>query len=256
MKQPTDSELEETATIFRNNGQVQQAVAAYTKLVERFEKAKDAKRAAEMQHMIGVSYKVGNHTEESLRALDDALARYQAISDTVGVGRALRDKGITYQYTKRFSEAKEFLEKSVTTLQGSGDAAELGISEAKVGHLLHEVGVLDKAEQWIERGLETLRGTSHWFYISTALLHKASLQLALHHYALALQVAEEAEAILRSHNGEQVQKRRLAQLWYMKADIYRAMGEFEKATESREAGDRYAALLDSASQQYIKERHA
>lgn len=254
MKKFTNEELEEQATTFRNNGQVQQAVAAYTELVARFDKAKDKRRAAQMQHMIGVAYKVGNHTAESLQALDAALERYKAVGDTVGVGRVLRDKGITYQYVKRYQEAKDLLQQSVTVLQGTGDAAELGISEAKVGNLLREAGVLDKAEAWIERGLETLQTTDHWFYISTTLLHKADLKLAQHHYTEALTAAEAAEKILRDNNGEQVQKRRLAQLWFMKSAIYKAMGDFEKASECKEAGEAYAATLDEASRRYLHEQ--
>ena len=254
MKKPTDNELEEQATTYRNNGQVQQAVAAYDELLKRFEKAKNKQRAAQMQHMIGVSYKVGNFTEASLRALNDALHRYETIDDHVGVGRVLRDIGITYQYAKQYAPAKEYLERSVVALQATADMAELGISEAKVGHLLHEAGVLDKAELWIDRGIETLRSTDHWFYLSTALLHRASLQLALHHYALALAAIEESEGILRVHGGEQVQKRRLAQVWFIKADIYKAMGEFEKASECREAGAAYAASLDEASRRYLEEQ--
>lgn len=254
VKKFTNEELEEQATTFRNNGQVQQAVAAYTELVARFDKAKDKRRAAQMQHMIGVAYKVGNHTAESLQALDAALERYKAVGDTVGVGRVLRDKGITYQYVKRYQEAKDLLQQSVTVLQGTGDAAELGISEAKVGNLLREAGVLDKAEAWIERGLETLQTTDHWFYISTTLLHKADLKLAQHHYTEALTAAEAAEKILRDNNGEQVQKRRLAQLWFMKSAIYKAMGDFEKASECKEAGEAYAATLDEASRRYLHEQ--
>ena len=256
MKKPTDLELEQQATTLRNNGQVDAAVALYQELVHQFDKVHKKDRAARMQHMIGVTYKVGNHTTRSLEALDDALRRYEEIKDVVGIGRVLRDKGITYQYVRRYKEAKEFLEKSVTVLQAANDAAELGISEVKVGNLLREAGVLDKAEIWIERGLETLKLGDHWFYTSTALLHKAALKLAQHHYNEALAAAEASEKLLRDNNGEQVQKRRLAQLWYTKAAIYQAMGEFEKATECREAGNTYALALDFASKQYLKEAFA
>lgn len=254
MKKLSDQELEQQATAYRNNGQVDAAVRAYQELIARFEKAKNPQRAAEMQHMVGVTYKVGNHTNESLQALDNALERYKAVNDTVGVGRALRDKGITYQYVKRYQEAKDLLQESVMVLQGVGNAAELGISEAKIGNLLREAGVLDKAEVWINRALETLQNTGHWFYISTTLLHKADLKLARHQYADALAAAEAAEKILRDNNGEQVQKRRLAQMWFMKASIYQAMGDFEKASECKEAGQAYAAALDEASRRYLEEQ--
>ena len=254
MKKPTNEELEKQATTLRNNGQVQQAVAAYTELVARFDKAKDKQRAAQMQHMIGVTYKVGNHTAQSLQALDAALERYKAAADTVGVGRALRDKGITHQYVKQYQEAKDLLQQSVTVLQSTGDVAELGISEAKVGNLLRQVGVLDKAEAWINRGLETLQTTDHWFYISTTLLHKAELNLAQHQYTEALAAAEASEKILRDNNGEQEQKRRLAQLWFLKSGIYKAMGDFEKASECKEAGEAYALALDEASRRYLHEQ--
>lgn len=254
MKKPTDQELEQQATTYRNNGQVDAAIRAYQELVTRFDKAKKPQRAAGMQHMIGVTYKVGNHTNESLQALNVALERYKAINDTVGVGRVIRDKGITYQYVKRYQEAKDLLQESVTVLLGAGDAAELGISEAKVGNLLREAGVLDKAEAWIQRALETLNSTGHWFYISTALLHKAQLKLAQHHYEEALAATDASEKLLRDNNGEQVQKRRLAQVWFMKSAIYRAMGEFEKASQCREAGEAYAATLDEASRRYLEEQ--
>lgn len=254
MKKPTNEELEKQATTLRNNGQVQQAIAAYTELVARFDKAKDKQRAAQMQHMIGVTYKVGNHTAESLQALDAALELYKAAGDTVGVGRVLRDKGITYQYAKQYQQAKDLLQQSVTVLQATDDTAELGISEAKVGNLLREAGVLDKAEAWINRGLETLQPTGHWFYISTTLLHKADLKLTQHQYTEALGMAEASEKILRDNNGEQEQKRRLAQLWFMKSAIYKAMGDFEKASECKEAGEAYAAALDEASRRYLYEQ--
>lgn len=254
MKKLTNEELEEQATTFRNNGQVQQAVTAYTELLARFDKAKDKQRAAQMQHMIGVTYKVGNHTAQSLQALDAALERYKAAGDTVGVGRVLRDKGITYQYVKQYQEAKDLLQQSVTVLQATGDVAELGISEAKVGNLLREAGVLDKAESWINRALETLQTTDHWFYISTTLLHKANLKLAQRHYTEALQAVEAAEKILRDNNGEQEQKRRLTQVWFMKSEIYKAMGDLEKASECKEAGEAYAITLDDASRRYLYEQ--
>lgn len=255
MKGLTDLELEQQATTLRNNGQVDAAVTIYEELIKRFEKSRKKERAAAMQHMIGVTYKVGNHTGKSLDALSDALKRYEELNDAVGVGRALRDKGVTYQYARRYSEAKEFLEKSITILQAANNVAELGMSEVKFGNLLREAGVPDKAEIWIGRGLETLKLTDHWFYVSTALLHSATLKLAQHKYNEALAAAEASEKLLRDNNGEQVQKRRLAQIWYTKAAIYRAMGELEKAAECREAGEAYAAALDVASKQYLREEY-
>jgi tetratricopeptide (TPR) repeat protein len=244
-------ELEQQATDYRNNGQVEKAVAAYRELIERFEANDEGVRAAEMQHMVGVSYKVGNFTEKSLAALSDTLERYRKLESTVNVGRVLRDLGITYQYAHRFEEAQPFLEESIEVLAGAGDAAELGISQVKLGHLFHEMKQLEPAEEWIEEGIRTLEQTDQWFYQATALLHQADLQITQGRYEEALTSSEAAETLLRAHQGETSQKRRLAQVYYLKSAIYHGLHDEKKAGDAKERAEGYTATLDKASGDYL-----
>lgn len=164
------------ATDCRNNGQITQAVHLYKELLRRFDATGNAKRAANMQHMIGVSYKVADNTLASLTALAHAKQRYQQIGDTVGVGCVLRDEGITYQYNRDYRQALRLLKQSVMVLKKSGDFAELGISQAKVGNAYMEQGDLPQAKEWLMRGLHTLTTRAdHWFYTATTRLHVATL---------------------------------------------------------------------------------
>jgi tetratricopeptide (TPR) repeat protein len=176
----SNQELEKQATDLRNNGQINGAVTAYHELTKRFEAVGDAKDAANMQHMIGVSYKIANNTAAALAALADAKQRYEKINDWVGVGRVLRDEGITYQYVHDFDHAHKLLEESIEILNGTDAFAELGISQSKLGNLYLEQGKLAQAETWLARGLGTLNKTNHWFYTATTRLHIAGLHLKRH----------------------------------------------------------------------------
>lgn len=247
----TNEEVERQATDYRNNGQVEKAVREYKELLSRFEKAGELRRAAEMQHMIGVAYKVGNHTEESLVALADALRRYKEIDSTVDVGRTLRDIGITHQYVHDYDKAKPFLEESVSVLRETGNLAELGISEVKLGSLFHECGDFKEAQEWISRGLATLEATNQWFYQATALLHAAHLNVSLQKYSAALADAERARKLFLGHNGEVSQKRRMAQLYLLESEIYSKLERQDDASEARRKADSFMEELDDASRSYL-----
>lgn len=246
--------LEILATDFRNNGRVDEAVRTYKQLIARLEQRGDMAGAARMQHMIGVSYKVGNYTEKSLEALEDALYRYKKLEDAVDVGRVLRDIGITYQYAGDVDAALPFLRESIEVLKGTDDAAERGISEVKLGHLFQEMKDEKRAEKWLEKGLATLEPTNQWFYKATAWLHKAEFLASKKEYTEALKSIEAAERIFEEHDGPTVHRRRMAQLYFLKASVYESLRDSELARVARQKADMFIQTLDDASRAYLESK--
>lgn len=249
-----DQELEEKATNLRNNGQIADAVQTYRELVKRFDARSDTKRAANMQHMIGVSYKVANNTDDSLTALADAKQRYEQAGDSVGVGRVLRDEGITYQYVHNYGKALPLLQESVEVLENGDDSAELGISQAKLGSLYMDQDNLSDAETWIQRGLETLTTTGHWFYVATTRMHLAALYFKRQNYIDALKETEQAEKAFMDHGAESANARRLTQIEAMKALIYLRQGDQVAAERHKSRSVELLARLDTDSARYLREQ--
>lgn len=251
----SDQELEGQATDLRNNGQITDAIAEYKELVKRFEAQGNAKRAANMQHMIGVSYKIANKTEASLAALANAKQRYEQANDGVGVGRVLRDEGITYQYVHDFDHALPLLEESVDVLGGTDDFAELGISHSKLGNLYMEQGNLAEAETWLVSGLEILENKAdHWFYTATTHLHIAELHLKRHEDDEALEEINRAEKAFLNHGGDASNARRLAQIEALKTITFLELGDRDQARQHKDHCEELLGKLDDASAKYLKEK--
>lgn len=251
----SDQELEGQATDLRNNGQITDAVAKYKELVKRFEAQGNAKRAANMQHMIGVSYKVANKTEASLAALANSKQRYEQANDRVGVGRVLRDEGITYQYVHDFDHALSLLEESIDVLGDTDDFAELGISHSKLGNLYMEQGNLTEAETWLVSGLEILENKAdHWFYTATARLHIAGLHLKRHEDDKALTEISLAEKAFLDHGSDASNARRLAQIEALKTIAFLELGDRDQARHHKDRCEELLVELDDASAKYLKEQ--
>ena len=231
--------LERTATTLRDQGKGLEAVGVYQQAKKAYIEDGDLTRAAGMQHMTGVSYKIENDLEHALNALNEASRDYEAAGDLLGPGRVQRDIGIMYEYYDQLDLANEHLLKSKESLEaapkdaktanGEKRNAELGITLAKLGLVALRLSHLDQAEQYMMDGLVMIRGAGHPFYEMTTLMHLGSLYFATGHYGRMLANLEAALGLIYEYNMQEEQTRRLAQIWGLMAHGYLNLENMETA---------------------------
>lgn len=222
--------LEQAATILRDQGKGREAAATYQEAKQAYLDDGETVRAAGMQHMTGVSLKIENDIHASLQALNKAITDYESAGEPLGPGRVERDIGIMYEYRDELDAAWEHLQKSkllleatpsdATTANGELRDAELGITLAKLGLVAIRYTRYEEAEHYIMDGLSAIRRAGHPFYEMTSLMHLASVYFATEHYGRMLANLEAALGLIYEYDMQDVQTRRLAQIWGLMAHGY------------------------------------
>lgn len=250
--------LEQTATTLRDQGKGYEAAETYLRAKTAYQEDGDLVRAAGMQHMTGVSYKIENDFDAAIKALNEASKDYRAAGDLLGPGRVERDIGIMYDYQDQFEPAREHLQKSkefleavppeATTANGEKRDAELGITVAKMGLVALRQSQLDEAERYMIDGLTLIRKAGHPFYEMTTLMHLGSLYFATGHHGRMLANLEAALGLIYEYNMQAEQTRRLAQIWGLMAHGYLHLENLETARHfARKAFNVIATLSESAA---------
>lgn len=218
-------ELEERATILRNQGKGYESIPVYQQAKDLYVQTGSLARAAGCQHMIGVSYKIENDIEKAMPAYEEAIEEYRKAGDALGPGRVHRDIGIMYEYHDQLDKAESYLLRSREELESVSDEsqaknAELGITLAKLGLIDIRFSRLDSAEKYLMEGLQFVRTAGHPFYEMTALLHLGMLYFVTKHYGRSLANLEAALGLVYEYEMQNEQTRRLAQIWGLMAHAY------------------------------------
>jgi len=220
--------LEKKADDLRNNGQGLKAIASYSEAKAAYEAADRADKAAECQHMIGVSYKVENDIAKAILELNTAADMCEKLGNKIRVGQVERDIGICYAYNEDFDTALTWLEKSRQHLTSEA-GPELGITEAKIGLMHMHKNELPQADAWMARGLATIRSTDAWFYEMTALLHIGTLDLKRDKDDEAATALWAGVGLIFANDAQDGQQRRLAQLYGLLAHSYLGLQNYNQA---------------------------
>ncbi len=244
--------LEKKATDFRNNGQVDKAVEVYDQLAAQYTLRGDTTHAAGMVHMIGVTYKVGNRTEQSLTKLDEAKNMYEKSGDPVGAGRALIDIAITHAYSGDYDAAELILMQSIAQLKTTDAEEELALSQVKLGENYLKKDDLVSANEWVAQGWSILSGSENIDYKVTAIMHRAELAYAELDHARAEKLCRQAIEMIRAHHGEKLHKRRMAQLYGLLS--LSKIARQEKSSEETDMTHYYLSQLDEGSRNYLLTR--
>jgi serine phosphatase RsbU (regulator of sigma subunit) len=102
-----------TAIIYENQGNIQQALKYYTKSVKLFEFLNDKAGEADLLASLGQIYKNQGETEKAIVYLTKSLSIKQSINDSAGVSLSLRALGYTYLMAKNNLKAKEYFNKAL-----------------------------------------------------------------------------------------------------------------------------------------------
>lgn len=233
----SEPSLEQQATDLRNSGRALDAIEVYEQAKREYTTTGDLPRAAGMQHMIGVCYKIEDDLGRAMPAYAQAIDDYRTAGDALGPGRVERDIGIMFEYHDRLDEAKEHLLRSKEELEAVPEGepnptvnelptrnAELGITLAKLGLLAIRTSNLAEAEKYLIDGLTLIRKAGHPFYEMTALMHMGALYFATQHYGRMLANLEAALGLIYEHGMHDTQTRRLAQIYGLMAHGYLQSG--------------------------------
>jgi tetratricopeptide (TPR) repeat protein len=251
------SELEKQATTLRDQGKGYEAAEVYKKAKDAYAHTGDLARAAGMQHMIGVAYKIENDIDRALPAYDEAIEGYREAIDPLGEGRIERDIGVMFEYQDRLEPAQEHLLKSkelletalemATTANGEKRDAELGITLAKLGLVALRLSRIDEAEAYMMDGLAAIRKAGHPFYEMTALMHLSALYFTTEHYGRMLANLEAALGLIYEYEMQHEQTRRLAQIWGLMAHGYLHAGNKDTARHFAEKSFAVIATLSESA---------
>lgn len=230
-------QLEEQATAQRNQGKTAKAIETYKQAKKLYEVSGDMRRAAGVQHMVGVCYKINNDLDSAMPAYEQAVADYKKAGDALGPGRVERDIAIMYEYHDRLDEAEKHLFKSKQELESQPEGepnpsvneattrnAELGITLSKIGLLYARQNKLEDAEKYMIDGVTLIRKAGHPFYEITALMNLGGLYYLTKHYGRMLANIEAALGLIYEHGMYESQTRRLAQIYGLMAHGYLQSG--------------------------------
>lgn len=225
------SSLEQQATNLRDQGKGLEAIEKYKQAKKLYQDSGDLVRAAGMQQMIGVCYKIEDDTEKSIAALQQAIEDYKSAGDKLGPGRVARDIGISYLNDDQLDEAEKYLTQSKELLEAlPSDSAtkqsvdetvardsELGVTLAKIGLLYVKQNKLDDAKTVLAEGLKLIRQVGHPSHEVTTLMHLAAMFFAGEQYGQMLVNLEAALGVIYEHNMVERHARRLCEIWGLMA---------------------------------------
>lgn len=166
----------EEAQKLRNNGQIDKAIGLYSEVRDSMLKT-DRQLASECLHMIGVSYFQAEKFGEAKKHLNASLKEFEEQSDFLFAGIVLRDLGMVARGEKRFHDAKEFLNRSIEKLHDAGNEGHEGMTRVKLGRVMADEGNFDGAYEEINRGIILLENGSETFFLSSAYLDRAKVDV-------------------------------------------------------------------------------
>lgn len=227
------NQLANTAHEQMNQGKPQQAIKTFQEAKSIYIELGDLKKAAGMQHMIGVCYKINNDLDGATKALNLAAEDYKKADSPMGPPRVMRDLGLMFINHNKYDDAEKALKQSQQDLESQPESEmkgpELGITMAKIGHLYTLQNRLDDAERYLMDGLALIRKTGHASYELTALMHFSALYFKTKDYISMLVNAEAALGIIYESDMYASQTRRLVEIYALVAEGYARSGSNEFA---------------------------
>ena len=158
--------LFEKAQKLRNNGKIDEAIELYKKVGD-----------TESLHMIGVAYYQIKKFKEANKYLQKSLNEFRQEGNEEFQGFVLRDLGAVARAEKNLTEAERFLKESIDLLQKTGNKGHEGMSRVKLGRVFADQEKFDEAFDEINRGIELLNESTDQFFLSTAYLDRAKVDI-------------------------------------------------------------------------------
>lgn len=109
--------------------------------------------------LLGMSLEMAGEHEEALVALDRAESAFSQVSESVGVGRALRTKGASFRSLSLYPQALDVLAESAAILETAGSTFHLGHTLQNLAVVLMELELYDQAIEASRRAADCARRT-------------------------------------------------------------------------------------------------
>src|SRR5258708_21293522 len=152
----------------RDNGQIDGAIELYKKVGD-----------AESLHMIGVCYYQDKKFKKANEYLEKALKKFEEEKNSEFTGFVLRDLGMVARGQKDFEKAEKFLSESIERLKEIGNKGHEGMSHVKLGRVFADQGKFNLAFDEINKGIELLEQSDEKFFLSSAYLDRAKVDVLM-----------------------------------------------------------------------------
>lgn len=230
----------------RDNGRVEEAVAVYTKIVEKARTENAIIEAGRAMQMCAaainssLSSQTPSRYQDSLKYLSNAVALYQSAGDQVRVGACYRDMGIAASKMGDRS-AEGYFNQAIIILEKTADYGQLAISYDKLGFWFARTGDFERALTNIDKALELFdRSSFSDFFRATTLHDKARVLAHLEKYQEAISLAIESLSWYEADHGGKEYRERICEISGLIGLCYNALGEKKAAKQYL---DRYQTEL-------------
>lgn len=224
MNEKIINDLMREATDLRNNGQENEAIKKYQRLIKVYKTDGNLEKIGYCWQMIGVCYNLKKSPNNALNAIKKAIVVFRKLKDDFNLGCAYRDIGLTLTNAEKYTTAIKNLRLSIKYLSKTDKYAGLGISQAKLGVAYLKDNNIQQARRWMNQGLTTIRREGDWFMEATALLNLAGLDFQEKKFSVMIDKLWAALGLILNEKEENKQQRRLAEIYGLLAQGYYGTG--------------------------------
>lgn len=227
---------------FKDNGQTDQAIEQFQKIVKQAVSQNQPELQAQAVHMLGVCFLMERKHQQALQTLQQASQLYQQLDFPLELGSVYRDIGLTFFYRKQYDQSRQWLDRSAQVLGKIQAKAELGLTLAKSALLFKEMHQWDKSSLLFKQSLTLIREQGHWFYEATTMIDWSLLSYKKKDFHQSITKLWAAFGLIHQAKAEKIQQRRLAEIYGLLASSYFRLGNVN-----------WAINLCNASLQYLQE---
>ncbi len=216
------------AAILSNQNQQQQALELLRDTYQRAQQLADIELQAEVNAELGLLYASLAFEQDAIELMTEALALYEQLGWQKNQITVLFNLARTYSYLEQYPLSLQTYNRMLQKSLQANDNANLyhaylglAITSSESGSSDAALAYIDKAEQY----LPLLQSTVH---ISTHHYEKAQIYHKLDQISLAMQQVMLAERSLSDEGVAEDSPTRL-NVWYLKALLLAAQGEFDRA---------------------------
>jgi len=219
-------------------GEAPDAVEAYLRALEGFERLGDAWFTAMMHNNIGAAYALRRKPEETLPWYEEALEGFRAVGDTAWVANLLNNMAVQVISAGDPARARDLQEEALAIHRARGDEASVLLMEGNLASTYLELGDVDRAFALARGFVAHELAASDLSHLANVLMTLGRAHVLRDEPLDARSAVETALALARDRDLREQQVNATALL----ADIQAAQGDYPAALATFRA---FHALYDT-----------
>jgi diguanylate cyclase (GGDEF)-like protein len=211
---------------------LEEALRSFTTAMYAFQSTKNVEMEAKCLSSIGGVYeKAGDYTttyDYTYTALEKALKTGNRLLEA----RLMNDLGYTHVILGEYDKAMNYLIPCVQYLESSEDALLLSFAKDSLAHAYFGLGRIEEALENEKQAVELSRQDGNWYGVASFLGYIGTIYNARGEHEQALACVDDAQRIAEERGYEM----ECCNAHRYRAEIFTAMGKYDKAIEEYKVG--------------------